>query len=309
MADDMRSGAEIPPEAETTGVELSRRDLIRAAALTAVGAVAGVGTVAVSRSSDGGPSPRGADSVRRLPVLETVPNDAGADPLIRMQAELRLAMAKPIEERRWSMVIDTRKCVGCHACTVACIAENKLPPGVVYRPVLEEEFGVFPNVQRRFFPRPCMQCDEPPCVPVCPVSATWKRPDGITIIDYDKCIGCRYCISACPYGARTSDFGLNYTDDTPEAQPYESLPNHEYGKSWSREDHGSPVGNARKCHFCLHRLEVGLLPQCVSTCIGRATIFGDSNDPDSLVSEQLRQPNQLKLLEEKGTKPNVVYLV
>ena len=289
--------------------DVSRRDLLRTAALVATGAITGGSAVAVSRRGASGPSPSGSGSVRQLPVLETVPVADDSDPLIRMQAELRRAMAKPIEQRRWSMVIDTRKCVGCHACTVACIAENKLPPGVVYRPVVQEEFGVYPNVQLRFFPRPCMQCDEPPCVPVCPVSATWKRPDGITVIDYDKCIGCRYCISACPYGARTADFGLNYTDDTPELQPYEALPNHEYGKSWSRLQHGSPVGNARKCHFCLHRLEVGLLPQCVTTCIGRATIFGDANDPASLVSENLRAPNQLRLLEEKGTKPKVTYLV
>lgn len=78
-----------------------------------------------------------------------------------MQAELKKALAKPVEERRWMMVIDTRKCVGCHACTVACIAENKLPPGVVYRPVVQEEIGEFPNTQLRFFPRPCMQCENP----------------------------------------------------------------------------------------------------------------------------------------------------
>ena len=295
--------------AEEMAGPLSRRELLRAGALVGGAAVLGGVVVGASRSQLDGPSPSGAASRRTLPDLKSVVVTEDSDPLIRMQDELRKAMAKPIEERRWAMVIDTRKCVGCHACTVACIAENKLPPGVVYRPVLEEEFGEYPNVQRRFFPRPCMQCEEPPCVPVCPVNATWKRPDGITIIDYDKCIGCRYCLSACPYGARTSDFGLNYTDETPELQPYEALASHEYGKEWTRDGHGSPVGNARKCHFCVHRLEEGLLPQCVSTCIGRATIFGDRNDPDSLVSEQLRAPNQMRLLEEKGTKPAVTYLI
>ena len=288
---------------------LSRRDFVRTATLTGGGVVLAAATVGGARLLPAAPDPTGPGTIRQLPVLDTVPQGAGADPLVRMQVELVKAMAKPVEERHWGMVIDTRKCVGCHACTVACIAENKLPPGVVYRPVLQEEFGTYPNVQLRFFPRPCQQCEEPPCVPVCPVSATWKRPDGITVIDYDKCIGCRYCIAACPYGARTSDFGLNYTDDTPELQPYEELSNHEYGKAWDRSSHGSPVGNARKCHFCLHRLEVGLLPQCVSTCIGRATYFGDRNDPTSLVSELWRAPNQVRLLEEKGTKPGVVYLV
>ena len=300
---------ELTPSDDQPRREISRRDLIRGAALSAVGVAASATAVGVARVAPRSADPTGPETARQLPQPTTIPDGDGADPLIQMQADLRRAMAKPVEERRWLMVIDTRKCVGCHACTVACIAENKLPPGVVYRPVVQEELGEYPNVQLRFFPRPCMQCDEPPCVPVCPVNATWKRPDGIVAIDYDKCIGCRYCLQACPYGARTSDFGLDYSDGTPALQPYEKLPNHEYGKSWSRVDHGSPVGNARKCHFCLHRLEEGMLPQCVTSCIGRATYFGDANDPDSLTAEQARAANQIRLLEEQGTKPRVVYLL
>jgi molybdopterin-containing oxidoreductase family iron-sulfur binding subunit len=226
-----------------------------------------------------------------------------------MQKELKRALKKPLHERRWVMVIDLRKCVGCHACTIGCIAENKLPPGVVYRPVIEEEIGEYPNVSMRFIPRPCQQCDNPPCTPVCPVNATYKRPDGIVEIDYNRCIGCRYCITACPYNARYFDFGENYTGNTPEVQKYEKIPNFEYGKRWDRTKEGSPVGNARKCHFCLHRLNVGMLPMCVTTCIGRATYFGDANDPNSLVSELIAQPNVIRLKEELGTKPKVYYLV
>lgn len=231
------------------------------------------------------------------------------DPLLRMQKELKGALRKPLHERRWVMVIDLRKCIGCHACTIACVAENKLPPGVVYRPVIEEEIGEYPNVRMRFVPRPCMQCDNPPCTPVCPVNATYKRPDGIVEIDYNKCIGCRYCLAACPYNARYMDFGENYTDNTPELQEYEKIPNFEYGKRWDRTKGGSPVGNARKCHFCLHRLNVGMLPMCVTSCIGRATYFGDANDPNSLVSELIAQPNVMRLKEELGTNPKVYYLV
>jgi Fe-S-cluster-containing dehydrogenase component len=297
------------PTDERPSGTLSRRDLLRGTAVTAVGAAVAAVAVTGARANPRAPDATGPGTARVFPEPTTIPLGEEADPLLHMQADLRKAMAKPVEERRWAMVIDTRKCVGCHACTIACIAENKLPPGVVYRPVVQEEFGEYPNVQLRFFPRPCMQCDEPPCVSVCPVNATWKRPDGIVAIDYDRCIGCRYCVVACPYGARTSDFGLDYSDGTPAVQPYEELPNHEYGKSWNRGDHGSPVGNARKCQFCLHRLEEGMLPQCVTSCIGRATYFGDANDPDSLVAEKAREPNQVKLLEEHGTKPRVTYLV
>jgi molybdopterin-containing oxidoreductase family iron-sulfur binding subunit len=188
------------------------------------------------------------------------------------------------------------------------VAENHLPPGVVYRPVLTEEIGTFPNVTQRFIPRPCMQCAEPPCVPVCPVKATYARPDGIVEINYDTCIGCRYCLTACPYNARTADFGDLHTAATPEVQPYELAPSFEYGKEWDRAKHGSPVGNARKCHFCLPRLERGMLPECVTSCIGRATFFGDLNDPDSLVSQLSARPNRMVLLEHLGTRPRVTYL-
>ena len=242
------------------------------------------------------------------------------DVLLRMQDELQRALKKAPEERRWVMVIDLRKCVGCHACTIACIAENKLPPGVVYRPVLEKEIGVYPNVSWMAIPRPCMQCDNPPCTPVCPVNATYTNDEGIVVVDYEQCIGCRACIAACPYGARTSDFGLTYTQDLPVANGmivgreiadgYERVANFEYEKEWEREGHrSSPIGNARKCHFCLHRIHAGMLPSCVTTCIGRATLYGDANDPDSLVSEMIHLPNAIRLKEELGTEPRVYYLV
>jgi molybdopterin-containing oxidoreductase family iron-sulfur binding subunit len=240
--------------------------------------------------------------------LPSLPDPGPENLLLRMQADLQRAMKKPIGERRWGMAIDLRKCIGCSACTIACVAENKLPPGVVYRPVIEEEIGEYPHVTRRFIPRPCLQCDNPPCVPVCPVKATYTRPDGIVEIDYKACIGCRYCIAACPYGARTADFGEFYTDGTPQRQAYESQPSHEYTRSWRHDGKGSPAGNARKCHFCIHRLEAGMLPACVTTCVGYATFFGDLNDPESLIHELAGKSNMMRLKEELGTKPKVFYL-
>ena len=231
--------------------------------------------------------------------------------LERMLEDLSRALAKPMDQRRWVMVIDLQKCIGCQACTASCQAENNLPPGVVYRPVVEQEEGEFPNVRKRFTPRPCMQCANPPCTPVCPVSATYKRPDGIVAVDYDVCIGCRYCLVACPYNARTTDFGEFHGDGTPEIMDYETRPNFEYGRPWQREpgQSDSPIGNAHKCHFCLHRIENGLLPACVTTCLGGATYFGDYQDAESLVHELVGSGRTMRLLEEMGTEPMTFYLV
>jgi molybdopterin-containing oxidoreductase family iron-sulfur binding subunit len=246
---------------------------------------------------------------------------AQEDPLIRMQRDLKRALSGDPENVRWIMIIDRAKCVGCNACTIACVAENKLPPGVVYRPVISEEIGEYPNVHLRFMPRPCMQCQNAPCIKVCPVKATYKDPQGVTVVDYNKCIGCRYCLTACPYGARTSDFGEWYTAKTPDlpgalvsregaAKGYELHPAAEYGRTWPERGRGkSPIGNARKCHFCRHRLVVGMLPACVTSCIGRATYFGNGRDPDALVRELLGTPRVTRLKEEFNTQPSVYYLM
>jgi Fe-S-cluster-containing dehydrogenase component len=241
------------------------------------------------------------------------------DYLIRMQRDLKRALAKKPGDVRWGMVIDISRCIGCSACTIGCVAENKLPPGVVYRPVVEQEVGEYPHVRQRFIPRPCVQCQNPPCVKVCPVTATYKNEQGVVVMNYTRCIGCRYCLVACPYTARTADFGEWYTAKTPDlqgklvgrktsAQGYEAHPATEYGEEWPERGHGSPVGNARKCHFCLHRLAVGMLPACVTTCVGRATIFGDRNDTESLVFEMIGSPRVMRLKEELGTQPAVYYL-
>ena len=280
----------------------SRSDFLRftGAAAAAALVLPRAGRAAPSATN---PSP---SSPREMPKLPA-PADGESD-LLRMQRELIAAMKKTVAERKWVMVIDVRKCSGCDACTIACKAENQLPPGVVYRPVVEEVVGTYPNVRRRFLPRPCMQCERPPCTPVCPVGATWRREDGVIAIDYEKCIGCRYCLAACPYSARTFDSGEYYTDGTPARQPYEEQVSPEYDDGLRRADGDSPIGNARKCHFCLHRLEAGMLPACVTSCIGHATYFGDANDPRSLVAELIGRPEARRLKEELGTKPRVYYL-
>lgn len=283
----------------------SRADFMRFTGAAAVAAflVPGVARSASGETTDTNPSP---SAPRPMPALP--PKTAGESDMLRMQRDVIKAMDKPVAERRWVMVIDLRKCSGCDACTIACKAENQLPPGVVYRPVVQEEIGTYPNVRQRFLPRPCMQCEKPPCTPVCPVGATWRRTDGVIAIDYDKCIGCRYCLTACPYSARTTDKGEFYTEGTPALQPYEEQASPEYDAGFRRANGGSPIGNARKCHFCLHRLEVGQLPACVTSCIGHATYFGDANDTESLVAELIGHPEARRLKEELGTSPRVYYI-
>ncbi|HEU5318535.1 MAG TPA: 4Fe-4S dicluster domain-containing protein, partial [Chloroflexota bacterium] len=130
-------------------------------------------------------------------------------------------------------------------------------------------------------------------------------------INYEECIGCRYCIAACPYNARAFDSGEYWTANTPQpVQAYEQLPAFEYGVKRARAINrdASPIGNARKCQFCQHRVEAGMLPACVTTCIGYATYFGDASDPDSLVAELVRSPRVQQLKAELGTKPRVFYL-
>ncbi len=213
---------------------------------------------------------------------------------------------------RWGMIIDLKRCIGCKACTVACKAENHTPPGVAYNVVMEEEVGEYPYVTRRFLPRPCMQCANSSCTQVCPTGATYHRPDGIVAVDYDKCIGCRYCIAACPYGARSFDYGETYEKDL---NPHERQPSPEYGEYRRRDPKKSPSGNVRKCTFCLHRLANGLNPACAETCIGRAIHFGNLADPEAkctLHGETLREllatRSHMRLKEELGNDPAVHYL-
>jgi molybdopterin-containing oxidoreductase family iron-sulfur binding subunit len=226
---------------------------------------------------------------------------------------------RPVTTRRYhyGMVIDTRRCVGCRACMVACKAENKTPPGVFYTVVFDHV--VEPRIDDKplFMTKPCFHCENPPCVDVCPVAATFKRQrDGIVVVDYDRCIGCRYCMTACPYGARYFDYGDNYPA-TDAGTPYAELPSPEYNQFRVRAAAASPVGNVRKCTFCVHLQDergrydqqAGRWPACAKTCTGHAIHFGDFHDPHSDVSRLLRERQAIRLKEELGTNPNVYYLL
>ncbi|MFQ6115999.1 MAG: 4Fe-4S dicluster domain-containing protein [bacterium] len=232
--------------------------------------------------------------------------------LLRMQNDLKRALKKPVDKRSWAMVIDSDRCIGCHACAVSCMAENVSPPGVSYRVIHEMEDGEYPEVKRFFMPTNCQQCDNPPCVEGLPKDAYSKRADGILVFHYEKLKGkelFQKVSSQCPYTAVYHDTGEFYTENTPHLEPYETRESYDYGKKWVRQGNGnSPVDAVRKCHFCLHRLEAGMLPACVTTCVGRAMHFGDKNDPDSLISELLKNRESVRINESEGTEPRVLYL-
>jgi molybdopterin-containing oxidoreductase family iron-sulfur binding subunit len=218
---------------------------------------------------------------------------------------------------RWGMVIDLDRCTGCQACVFACKAENNIPAVgakeagrgriISWMQVLTEEGEGHPGEVKRFLPRPCLQCDDPPCTKVCPVYATYLNPEGIVAQIYARCIGCRFCMAACPYNAKYFNWH-RYQTEGPGQNPDVSV---------------RPKGVVEKCTFCHHRLqrareraraerrELGpgeYVPACAEACPARAIVFGDLADPGSEVSRLARSPRAFRLQEELGTRPKVVYL-
>lgn len=233
--------------------------------------------------------------------------------IVRMQDDLKRALGRDESKRSWVMVVDMRKCIECHACTVSCMAENVTPTGSSYRVVIGVENGKYPELDRFPMPTNCQHCDEPPCKEAADKIETGtitKRPDGIVLFDYEKLKKnkkAREAASkACPYTAISLDDGAFYTEDTPSLEPYETRTFYENGGELTRGKKGL-AGTIRKCTFCLHRLEAGMIPACVSTCIGRAMYFGDMGDPKSLAYELVRSRGVRRINEGLGTSPRVYY--
>jgi molybdopterin-containing oxidoreductase family iron-sulfur binding subunit len=196
---------------------------------------------------------------------------------------------------RYGMVIDLNICIGCNACTMACKAEHATPPGIFFSKVLEKEVGKYPAARRIFLPVLCNHCGNPACMEVCPTGATSKRNDGIVLVDYDLCIGCRSCMEACPYGPRS----FYKEEDTYYAE----------GKTRFEESKQRyPEGVVMKCNFCVDRVDQGLDPACVVTCPTECRIFGDLDDPQSRVSQIVAEKKARPLLPEKGLEPSVFYV-
>lgn len=209
---------------------------------------------------------------------------------------------------RYVMVADLRRCVGCQTCTVACKESNATPPGVQWRRVFDIEAGAYPDVRRVFVPTGCQHCDDPPCLEVCPSTATGKRADGIVTIDYELCIGCAYCIMACPYEARYK------VDDERFAFGDDATPNER-----KRAD-PRMLGVVTKCTFCVDIVDAGLAqglvpgrdmaatPACVQSCISGALRFGDLEDPRSGIAQLLAENQWFRMHEAEGTGPGFYYL-
>lgn len=200
---------------------------------------------------------------------------------------------------RLAMVIDLDKCTACQACTIACCVENNLPKGIertrVY-PVGPR--GKYPNISMQLIPIGCMQCDNPPCVKVCPVKATYKREDGIVVQDNKKCMGCKYCMTACPYEARS------FNKYKPFTAEYDKLP-----EFINPDVDLRPRNTIDKCNFCQHRIDKGIYePACIRACASNARYLGDLDDPNSEVNKLITGKHARPLLPEKNTKPKVFYV-
>jgi len=176
---------------------------------------------------------------------------------------------------RWGMVIDLRRCIGCQACTVSCAMENAVPTGSHRTLVSTYEVPTEDGPGQAVLPRMCNHCENPPCIPVCPVEATYQQQNGIVVIDAEQCVGCGYCVQACPYDAR-----------------------------FINED----TGVADKCTFCIQRVDGGLLPACVETCVGGARVFGDLKSENSHIAGMIRDHKVDVLRPHMGTRPQVYYI-
>lgn len=223
----------------------------------------------------------------------------------------QLTAQPPLDGVQFAYALNMGRCIGCRKCVYACVAENNQSrdPQIHYISVLEMEKGAVnvetsktdyegqvPKEGKYYMPVQCHHCEKPPCTKVCPVKATWREPDGIVVVDYNWCIGCRYCAAACPYHARRFNYNEPYL-------PKEDL-NPEIGYLSNRP---RPVGTMEKCTFCLHRTRAGKYPACLEACPTGSRKFGNLLDPQSEIASIIRDKRVFILKQERGTIPRFYY--
>ena len=213
---------------------------------------------------------------------------------------------------RLGMLIDLNKCVGCYACVIKCKQEHFLPSGITWGRVLISETGIYPKVTKHVYPVLCNHCKEAACVKACPRGATQQREDGIVLVDQNKCVGCRYCLVACPYQVRS------YYSEEREYFPGQGFTEWE---EMRKRLYPLQTGVVLKCDFCLERIDEGIkcglkpgvdreaTPACVIICPAKARYFGDLDDPNSEVSSLIREKRAVQLHPEYGTDPSVYYAI
>jgi Fe-S-cluster-containing dehydrogenase component len=230
----------------------------------------------------------------------------------RTGVQVKISDPQPLDGVQFAYALDLSLCNGNRRCAEACARENNLPdePKQRYIRVIEMERGTVdleggehyydheqvPQPGKVYLPVQCHHCEKPPCTKVCPVGATWREPDGIVVVDYDWCIGCRYCMAACPY------FGRRFNFSEARIRPSKINPDMGYLSNRLRK-----VGVAEKCTFCLHRTRRGQYPACLEACPTGARKFGDLSDPNSEVRVMLERKRVLVLKEELGTIPRFFY--
>ena len=228
----------------------------------------------------------------------------------RYQVDIRCKNTPPLEQVVFGYALNISKCQGYRDCVHACVVENNLSRDTQYIRVLEMpersrdllhanhyyDTSSVPREGRYYLPMQCMQCSNPPCVKACPVEATWTEPDGIVVVDYDWCIGCRYCMTACPYQARHFNWG------NPDLPPDEVTTDTHYLGNRPR-----PKGVVEKCHFCIQRTREHRQPACQEACPTGARVFGNLLDPNSEIRYILENKAVFRLKEDLGTEPKFWY--
>jgi phenylacetyl-CoA:acceptor oxidoreductase subunit 1 len=244
--------------------------------------------------------------IERRGVLKALAVGATAAAGLRAARSAHASGPEGESPHKWAMVIDQSRCTGCQYCVNSCQAHNDINPDIRWNRVIEQkdQNGSEPV----YLSRPCMHCEQPPCKDVCMVGATYVRADGIVMMDYDKCIGCRYCEVACPYYGRAFNWEA-FTGDNP------------FVPEWGQpEVERRPRGVVEKCSFCYQRIDRGIVmgltpgvdkdatPACVAACPVGARAFGDLNDPNSNVSQLIKKHPYHQLRDDLGTGPRVYYL-